>query len=147
MDVRSKHLVQDTWMQMEGIADAAATLFYDRLFELDPSLRPLFPATDLRDQKRKLIQTLTVAVRGLHRLEDLTPALEVLGRRHVGYGVQDAHYETVGQALLWTLEHGLGAAFTPQVRDAWVETYQLVTSVMQRAAREAAESAPVLQAA
>jgi hemoglobin-like flavoprotein len=146
MDVRSKHLVQDTWMQMEHIADAAATLFYDRLFELDPSLRPLFPATDLRDQKRKLMQTLTVAVRGLHRLEDLTPALEALGRRHVGYGVQDAHYETVGQALLWTLEHGLGAAFTPQVRDAWVETYQLVTSVMQRAAREAAESAPILQA-
>lgn len=147
MDVRSKHLVQDTWMQMERIADAAATLFYDRLFELDPSLRPLFPATDLRDQKRKLMQTLTVAVRGLHRLEDLTPALEALGRRHVGYGVQDAHYETVGQALLWTLEQGLGAAFTDQVRDAWVETYRLVTSVMQRAAREAAESAPVLQAA
>lgn len=147
MDVRSKHLVQDTWMQMERIADAAATRFYDRLFELDPSLRALFPATDLRDQKRKLMQTLTVAVRGLHRLQDLTPALEALGRRHVGYGVQDAHYETVGQALLWTLEHGLGAAFTPQVRDAWVETYQLVTSVMQRAAREAAESAPVLQAA
>jgi hemoglobin-like flavoprotein len=148
MDVRSKQLVQESWMQVEPIADTAATLFYGRLFELDPALRPLFPSTDLREQKRKLMQTLTVAVRSLHRLDELTPALQALGRRHVGYGVQDAHYETVGQALLWTLEQGLGAAFTPQVRDAWVETYRLVASVMQRAAAEAAtEPAPVRKAA
>ncbi|WP_420125941.1 globin family protein [Longimicrobium sp.] len=147
MDVRVKQLVQESWMQVEPIADTAATLFYDRLFELDPALRPLFPATDLRDQKKKLMQTLTVAVRGLYRLEELAPALEALGRRHVGYGVQDAHYETVGQALLWTLEQGLGAAFTPEVRDAWAETYALVTSVMQRAARESAEETTLLRAA
>jgi hemoglobin-like flavoprotein len=144
MDVRAKQLVQESWMQVEPIADTAATLFYDRLFELDPALRPLFSSTDLREQKKKLMQTLTVAVRGLYRLDELTPALEALGRRHVGYGVQDAHYETVGQALIWTLEQGLGASFTPEVRDAWVETYALVTSVMQRAARESAEETTLL---
>ncbi|HEX5872074.1 MAG TPA: globin family protein [Longimicrobium sp.] len=145
MDVRAKHLVQESWMKVEPIADTAATLFYDRLFELDPALRPLFPSTGLREQKKKLMQTLTVAVRGLYRLDELTPALEALGRRHVGYGVQDAHYETVGQALLWTLEQGLGAAFTAEVRAAWVQTYDLVTSVMQRAAREVEEE-PALAA-
>lgn len=77
-------------MKVEPIADTAATLFYDKLFELNPALRPLFPSTDLREQKKKLMQTLTVAVRGLYRLDDLTPAPEALGRRHVGYGVQDA---------------------------------------------------------
>jgi hemoglobin-like flavoprotein len=148
MDVRVKQLVQESWMQVEPIADTAATLFYDKLFELDPSLRPMFPSTDLREQKKKLMQTLTVAVRSLYRLDELTPALEALGRRHAGYRVQDAHYATVGQALLWTLEQGLGAAFTPEVRDAWTETYQLIASVMQRAAREAAaEPAPVRKAA
>ena len=142
MDVRRKQLVQESWMQVEPIADTAATLFYNRLFELDPALRPMFAATDLREQKRKLMHTLTVAVNGLHRLEQLTPALEALGRKHVGYGVRDEHYETVGQALLWTLEQGLGAAFTPEVRDAWVETYGLIAGVMQRAARTVAEPLP-----
>jgi hemoglobin-like flavoprotein len=93
------------------------------------------------------MQTLTVAVRGLYRLDELTPALEALGRRHVGYHVQDAHYATVGQALLWTLEQGLGAVFTPEVRDAWEETYALVASVMQRGAREAAAESTLLRAA
>jgi hemoglobin-like flavoprotein len=144
MDARTKQLVQESWTQVEPIADTAATLFYDRLFTLDPALRPLFPSMDLGEQKRKLMQTLTIAVRGLDRLDQLTPALEALGRRHVGYGVQDAHYETVGSALLWTLEQGLGDAFTPEVRVAWAEIYQLVASVMQRAA---AESAPVARAA
>lgn len=136
MDAQTRQLVQDSWTQVEPIADVAATLFYDRLFTLDPALRPLFPATDLGEQKKKLMQTLTVAVRSLDRLDQLVPALETLGRRHAGYGVEDAHYDTVGQALLWTLEQGLGAAFTPAVRDAWAETYALVASVMQRAAHE-----------
>lgn len=147
MDVRAKHLVQESWMQVEPIADTAATLFYDKLFELDPSLRALFPSTDLREQKKKLMQTLTVAVRSLYRLDELTPALEALGRRHVAYRVQDAHYETVGQALLWALQQSLGVAFTSQVRDAWVETYQLLASVMQRGAREAAAETTLLRAA
>ncbi|WP_329682086.1 globin family protein [Longimicrobium sp.] len=147
MDAQTKQLVQDSWTQVEPIADVAATLFYDRLFTLDPALRPLFPATDLGEQKKKLMQTLTIAVRSLDRLDQLVPALETLGRRHAGYGVQDAHYHTVGQALLWTLEQGLGDAFTPAVHDAWEETYGLVASVMQHAAAQVtAGSAPALAA-
>lgn len=147
MDVRVKQMVQESWLKIDPIADTAATLFYDRLFELDPTLRPLFAFTDLHEQKKKLMQTLTVVVRGLYKLDELTPALEALGRRHVGYRVQDAHYETVGQALLWTLEQGLGDAFTPTLRDAWAETYHLVTSAMQRGAREAAAESETLLAA
>lgn len=147
MNAQTKQLVQDSWTRVESIADAAATLFYNRLFVMDPALRPLFPATDLREQKKKLMQTLTIAVRSLDRLDQLVPALEALGRRHAGYGVEDAHYDTVGKALLWTLEQGLGAAFTPAVRDAWAETYGLVASVMQRAAHEVtAEAAASLAA-
>lgn len=142
MDARSKQLVQDSWTKVEPIADVAATLFYDRLFELDPALRALFPSRDLGEQKKKLMQTLTIAVRGLDRLDQLTPALEALGRRHVGYHVKDRHYDTVGQALLWALEQGLGAGFTPEVRDAWAATYDLVASVMQRAGREYVPGAP-----
>lgn len=146
MDAHTTRLVQDSWTQVEPIADTAATLFYDRLFALAPALRPLFPA-DLAEQKRKLMQMLTVAVRGLDRMDQLTPALKALGRRHVEYRVQDAHYETVGQALLWTLEQGLGTAFTREVREAWAATYHRVASVMQRAAHESALETTLLRAA
>ena len=138
MDARSKQLVQDSWTRVEQIADMVATLFYVRLFALDPTLRPLFRSTDFGEQKRKLMQTLTVAVRGLDRLDQLTPALEILGQRHVVYGVRDEHYDTVGEALLGALAQGLGAAFTAETRDAWAGTYDLVASVMKRGAREAA---------
>src|SRR5690242_19696425 len=98
---RQKTLVQQSFARIAGLADDVAELFYDRLFELDPSLRRMFPA-DLREQRKKLMQLLTVAVKGLDRLEQLVPVVEDLGRRHSKYGVQDRHYDTVAQALLWT---------------------------------------------
>ena len=130
--------VQESWEQVLPIADVAARLFYARLFELDPSLRSLFTATDMPEQRKKLMQMITVAVRGLRRLDELVPAVEALGRRHVGYGVQDHHYETVGAALLWTLARGLGEGFTPELQSAWAETYYTLAAVMQRAGRSAA---------
>jgi len=129
-------LVQSSWEQVLPIADTAAKLFYSRLFEIDPSLQPLFTKTDMAEQRKKLMQMITVAVRGLENIEELLPAIEALGRRHSGYGVIDAHYETVGSALLWTLEQGLGPAFTPEVRSAWTETYTVLAGVMQRGARQ-----------
>ena len=131
-------LVQATWEMVVPIADTAAQLFYGRLFELDPSLRRMFAQTDMAEQRKKLMQIITVAVRGLRRLDELLPAIEAMGRRHSGYGVTDAHYDTVAAALLWTLEQGLGAAFTPQVRSAWTETYTVLAAVMQRGARQLA---------
>ena len=127
-------IVQDSWEQVQPIADTAAQLFYGRLFELDPSLQPMFAKSDMIEQRKKLMQMITVAVRGLRRLDELVPAVEALGRRHVGYGVTDAHYATVGAALIWTLEQKLGAAFTPELRAAWVETYTILSSVMKNAA-------------
>jgi hemoglobin-like flavoprotein len=129
-----KQAVQDTWAQVVPIADTAAELFYGRLFELDPALQRLFHTTDMKEQRKKLMQTLGVAVSGLDRPVQLTPVLEDLGRRHVQYEVKEKDYDTVGAALLWTLERGLGEAFTPFVRDAWAETYGLVAGIMRRAA-------------
>ena len=131
-------LVQDSWEKVVPIADTAAKLFYNRLFDIDPSLKELFSQTDMAEQRKKLMQIITVAVRGLQRIDELLPAIEAMGRRHSGYGVREEHYTTVATALLWTLEQGLGPAFTPDVRSAWVETYTILSAVMQRGARLAA---------
>jgi hemoglobin-like flavoprotein len=130
-----KTLVQDTFDSIAPIADDAAALFYRRLFELDPSLRTMFRG-DMTEQRRKLMNMIGAAVRGLDRLEQLVPVVQDLGRKHVGYGVEDRHYDTVGAALLWTLEKGLGSAFTPDVKDAWAAVYGLLATTMQAAARE-----------
>ena len=134
-------LVRASFAQVLPIADAAAALFYDRLFALDPSLRPLFRG-DLAAQGRALMGMLRVAVHGLDRLDQLVPAVQTLGRRHAGYGVRDEHYATVASALLWTLEQGLGAAFTPATREAWTQAYALLAVTMQTAAAEDRRSRP-----
>src|SRR5512138_534673 len=127
-----KVLVQDSFVDIATIADDAAVLFYQRLFELDPSLRRLF-REDLAEQRKKLMQMLTAAVKGLDRLEQLVPVVQDLGRRHGAYGVSEAHYDTVGKALLWTLEMGLGRGFTPQVKEAWAAVYSLLADTMKDA--------------
>jgi hemoglobin-like flavoprotein len=116
------------------IADAAATLFYDRLFVLDASLRPMFEKTDMTEQRRKLMAALAAVVNGLDNLALLIPVLENLGRYHVRYGVTRQHYETVGTALLWTLEQGLKDAWTPAVKVAWTTAYGTVAGVMSNPA-------------
>lgn len=123
-------LVRESFAKVEPIADVAATIFYRRLFDLDPSVRALFAATDMAGQRRNLMQTLTVVVRGLDRLDTIVPAVEALGRRHGTYGVRAEDFETVGAALLDTLEEGLGDAFTPETRDAWATAYGILASVM-----------------
>jgi len=133
---RQVELVQTTWEQVVPIADTAAGLFYGRLFEMDPALKPLF-TSDIKEQGRKLMQMITVAVRGLGDLGALVPAVEALGARHTGYGVKPEHYETVGAALLWTLEKGLGAAFTTEVKEAWATVYGVLAATMQQGAAKA----------
>lgn len=125
--------VQTTFQQVAPQAEAVASLFYNRLFELDPSLRPLFRG-DLKEQGRKLMTMLQVVVKGLARPEQLLPAVEALGRRHATYGVAPSHYDTVGAALLWTLAQGLGDGFTPEVEAAWTAAYGLLAGVMIDAA-------------
>ena len=133
-----KQLVRSTWALVKPIQEDAARLFYGRLFEIDPSTKPLFASTDMAKQGKKLMQTINVAVAGLQRLDAILPAVEALGRRHVGYGVREEHYESVGAALLWTLEQGLGEEFTPEVEEAWAETYWTLATVMKGAVTKAA---------
>jgi len=136
LTVAQKDLVQNSFTSIATIADDAAILFYQKLFELDPSLKPMFRG-DMAEQRKKLMQMLTAAVKGLDRLEQLVPVVQDLGRRHGAYGVKESHYETVGAALLWTLEAGLGKNFTPEVKEAWTAVYGLLATTMKNAARDA----------
>lgn len=136
-------LVQKSFADVKPIAAAAAELFYNRLFTLDPALRPMFRG-EMGQQGQMLMSMIGAAVNGLSNLEKLAPVVRQLGARHVRYGVRTEHYATVGSALLWTLEQGLGPKFTPPVRNAWAEAYTLLSEVMQMGAIE--EDAPVASA-
>jgi hemoglobin-like flavoprotein len=125
--------VQESWRKVLPISATAAELFYSRLFALDPSLQALFKG-DMKAQGRKLMAMIGSAVTGLNDLPRLVPAVQDLGRRHGGYGVKDEHYETVGAALLWTLEKGLGDGFTPDVKSAWTQVYGVLATTMKGAA-------------
>ena len=131
-------LVQATWALIVPIQDEAAALFYGRLFEMDPSLRSLFKG-DTKEQGRKLMMMITTAVNGLTRMDALVPAVQRLAMRHSAYGVKEAHYATVGAALLWTLDAGLGTVFTADVRDAWAKVYGVLADTMKAAATGQAE--------
>jgi hemoglobin-like flavoprotein len=126
-------LVQDSFDEVAALGDRAAVLFYQRLFELDPTLRPLFNG-DLTEQRTKLLRALAMVVGALDRLDQMLPAVRALGRRHAHYGVESEHYATVGSALVWTLQQGLGAAFTPALRSAWLKAYDLLAWTMMTAA-------------
>ena len=135
MSPEQKNLVKSTWAMVVPIADTAAGLFYDRLFIIDESTSPLFAKTNMAEQRKKLMQALAFVIGGLDKTEELVPTIQSLGRSHVRYGVTDKHYDSVGAALLWTLEQGLKDAWTPAVKDAWVAAYTLVAGVMKDAAK------------
>lgn len=122
-------LVQDSFAKVAPISEQAAVIFYDRLFEVAPSVRALFP-DDLTEQRRKLMATLAVVVNGLSNLDSVLPAASALAKRHVNYGASPEHYPVVGGALLWTLEKGLGEAWTPDVADAWTAAYGTLSGYM-----------------
>jgi hemoglobin-like flavoprotein len=128
-------LVQRTFAMVTPLADDVAALFYRRLFEIDPSLQSMFRG-DMTAQRRKLMVMLTAAVKGLPRLDRLVPVLQDLGRRHADYGVIESQYETVGKALIWTLEKGLGPDFTPEVREAWTTVYGVLAATMKAGVEE-----------
>jgi purine-binding chemotaxis protein CheW len=141
LTARAISLVQATWAKVAAIAPQAAALFYQNLFEADPAAKALFKG-NMEEQGRKLMQMIGVAVGKLNDLGALVPALQALARRHAGYGVQKSHYPTVGAALLKTLEQGLGADFTPEVKAAWAAVYGLLSDTMMQAADAPAEMRP-----
>jgi len=131
MTNEQKTIVRETFAAVEPNAGAAATLFYEKLFELDPSLRKLF-ANDPRDQAKKFMLTIKFVVASLDRHDALLPAVEQLSHRHDGYGVADRDFETVGTALLWSLEKELGPKFTSEARSAWNALFSMLTTTMKR---------------
>jgi hemoglobin-like flavoprotein len=130
-------LVQRSWAQVAPMGEAAILMFYERLFFMDPSLRILFRG-DMTKQSRKVLAMLSFTVDALRRPADIMPLVQSMGRRHTGYGVREEHYDTVGAALLWTLEQGLGRAFTPAVREAWTAAFGVLAGTMKEAAKLAA---------
>jgi hemoglobin-like flavoprotein len=130
-------LVKTSWTQIVPISDQAAQLFYARLFEVAPEVKPLFKG-DMIEQGAKLMMMLNTAVNSLERLDQIVPAIQAMGRRHVDYGVKDEHYDYVGEALLWALEQGLGDGFTDEIKAAWTDTYTLLAETMKAAAAEQA---------
>jgi hemoglobin-like flavoprotein len=134
-------LVQQSFAKVAPIADPAAVMFYDRLFDVAPQVKGMFPA-DMTDQRKKLMATLAVVVNGLSNLESILPAASALATRHVAYGARPEHYPVVGATLLWTLEKGLGEAWTPDIAEAWTAAYGLLSGYMISQAygqRDAAE--------
>ncbi len=125
-------LVQSSFAAIVPRAEVVAAMFYEELFARDPALRAMFPG-DMAEQRGKLVRMLATAVPGLGRPHSIVPALEALGRRHATYGVSDAHYATVGAALLAALAKGLGAGFDAEVEAAWVACYDLVATTMRGA--------------
>jgi hemoglobin-like flavoprotein len=133
MSPETERVVRESWSQFEPVAVQSAEFFYQKLFELDPDAQRLFARTDMEAQGRKVMEMFAEIVRLLDQPESLVSEVADLGRRHVHYGVHDSQYDSVGVALLWTLERGLGPAFTDDVRDAWTEAYLLVSTVARRA--------------
>ena len=141
MESKTIELVQGTFKQVVPIADKAAEIFYGKLFDFDPALKPLFKG-DMKQQGAKLMTMIGTAVNGLNNLDAIVPAVQNLGRGHVAYGVKDSHYDTVGSALLFTLEKGLGESFTAEVKEAWTEVYTLLATTMKDAANGVETAAP-----
>ena len=133
LTLEQKTLVQDSWEKVKPISETAAELFYGKLFELDPDVKPLFANSDMKEQGTKLMVMIGTAVKGLDTIGELVPAVQKLGERHVGYGVKAEHYDTVGAALLDTLAKGLGDDFTPEAKEAWTITYTTLATVMKEA--------------
>src|ERR1700709_222540 len=122
-------LVQESFAKGAPILEQAAVLFYDRLFEIAPQVKAMFPA-DMTEQRKKLMATLAVVVSGLSDLPSVLPAASALAKRHVDYGAKPEHYPVVGSALLWTLEKGLGDAWTPEGAEAWTAAYATLSGYM-----------------
>jgi hemoglobin-like flavoprotein len=137
MDEQTIRLLQSSFAEVMAIRQEAAALFYERLFAIDPALRPLFHDTDMRSQEMKLMAALALVVNKLRQLEEVIPGLEKLAVKHVDYGVEEHHYATVGQALIQTLSLAFGERFTPQLRTAWLNAYGAISGVMIAAARKA----------
>jgi nitric oxide dioxygenase len=137
MNAERKRLVQDSWEAIARDHDRIATAFYDRLFEIDLGARALFAKTNMGEQRMKFVQMLGEIVRNLDLPKALVPTVAALGERHGDYGVREADYDRVREALLAAIAGELRDGFTEEIRDAWEEAYALTAAVMKRGAHTA----------
>lgn len=144
MTPASIDLVKTSYALVMPIQEQAAQLFYGRLFEIAPETKNMFKG-DMKEQGRKLMMTIATVVGSLDQLDKVLPAVKALAVKHVGYRVEDSHFDTVGEALLWTLQAGLGDAFTPAHKAAWTETYVLLATVMREAMADSTRRSVQLQ--
>jgi hemoglobin-like flavoprotein len=133
-------LIRDSWATIGANADVLSTRFYAHLFEIDDDAARLFAGVDMKAQRTKLVHALTLVVASVDDVDRLLPALAALGKRHAGYGIEQRHFDSVGDALLWALSDVLGDAFTLELRDVWARAYVLIASVMRRAIERHQES-------
>ena len=135
MDSATIGVLRSSFARIAELRPDVTAVFYERLFEVAPSVRPLF-TSDIQEQQRKLLYTLVTIVECVDKPEKLVHVLTTLGQRHVSYGAKPEHYDVVGQVLLWSFEKVLGSEFTPEVRRAWTEAYGVVASTMRAAAAD-----------
>ena len=133
MNAAQRKLVQTTFAKLAVMPEVAGALFYERLFAINPSFRPLFK-NDMRVQVGRLMTMLSMVVYNLHQPGQILPAMRDLAVRHVGYGVKLADYDALRDALLCTLEQALGEDLTPAVREAWTVCYDELAGEMKEAA-------------
>jgi len=145
MIAERRQLVAESWKALAPNGPEVGALFYRKLFEIAPDLRPLFAQVTMEDQIQKLVTMLDLVIHWLDVPERLVPVLKTLGERHTKYGVQDDHYGKVGAALISTLEERLGDKFTPELRSAWTEAFVLISSLMRRGAAKISGAFPVVK--
>jgi hemoglobin-like flavoprotein len=133
MDSATINLLRSSFEDIASRKVDVAAIFYDRLFEVAPGVRPMF-RSDMEEQRKKLIAALSTIVQYVDNGEKLVSYVSSMGRRHQGYGAKPEHYDVVGQVLLWTFENVLGPEFTPEVRAAWTGAYTAVAGIMIDAA-------------
>jgi nitric oxide dioxygenase len=129
LSTKQKRLVRESFESVQAYGTSVVVLFYGRLFEIAPETRALFKI-DIREQSKKLVDTLRTTIDALDKFEELLPVLAELGRKHVGYGVQPYHYEKLRSALLWAFGQALGLEFDPETRAAWDQLLSIISAVM-----------------
>lgn len=136
MTTKQIKLVQESWQLVAAMdSQSVGSLFYNRLFEIAPQVRPMFSRSPLDEQSRKLLSMISYVICKLKSLDDIMEEVKKLARRHVNYGVQEEHYIMVGRALLWTLETGLGDKWNNELEKSWTVCYAILAEAMIKAAK------------
>jgi PAS domain S-box-containing protein len=130
-------LLESSFKLVAPKGEALVTRFYERLFKKYPAVKPLFKKTSIKEQKKKLLASLVLVIQNLRHPDKLTPVLQDMGARHVGYGAKPAHYDAVGENLLAVLGEFAGPAWTPQVKQAWTDAYGAIKTIMLAGAERA----------